>query len=261
MPYIWKKWSDAIFTSGLQIYTGTLFEQADLARDFVLARINRAVGLRTDSFTASATFELPPDAVGEAIVNATAHRDYSSNASVEVRLFADRLEVWNPGRLPGTLTIDDLRADHHSVPNNPHIAESLYLARYIEKAGSGTQMMIELCRETGLPEPDFRQTRGAFVITPWRDWLTENLIKSLGLNDRQQKAMKMIREQRRVTNIQYQETTGVSRATAKRDLESLVSKGILTLVGAGRGAYYQVPKKRLINGSNGSFGGEGGNGS
>lgn len=109
-----------------QIYSGDLFEQADQARDFVLAKINRAVGTRATSITAPATYELPPDAIGEAIVNAIAHRDYHSNASVEVRLFADRLEVWNPGTLPGTLTLDDLREAHPSVPNNPLIAESLY---------------------------------------------------------------------------------------------------------------------------------------
>jgi len=84
--------------ASLQVYGGDIFEQADQARDFVLAKINRSIGTRATSITASATYELPPDAVGEAIVNAIAHRDYYSNASVEVRLFADRLEVWNPGR-------------------------------------------------------------------------------------------------------------------------------------------------------------------
>ena len=33
-----------------------------------------------------------------------AHRDYTSNASVQVMLFADCLEVWNPGELPPSLT-------------------------------------------------------------------------------------------------------------------------------------------------------------
>lgn len=77
----------------LQVYGGDLFEQADQARDFVLAKITRAVGTRAASNIAPATYELPPDAIGEAIINAIAHRDYHSNAAVEVRLFADRLEV------------------------------------------------------------------------------------------------------------------------------------------------------------------------
>ncbi len=121
-----------------QIYKGNLFEQADQARDFVLSKINRSVGTRTTRVTAPVSYELPPDAVGEAIVNAIAHRDYYSNGSVEVRLFTDRLEIWNPGSLPANMTPDTLRKDHSSIPNNPLIAESMYLTRYIEKAGSGT---------------------------------------------------------------------------------------------------------------------------
>ncbi len=56
--------------ASLQVYGGDLFEQADQARDFVLAKINRAIGTRAAGITAPATYELPPDAVGEAIVNA-----------------------------------------------------------------------------------------------------------------------------------------------------------------------------------------------
>lgn len=93
--------------------------------------------------------------MSEAIINAIAHRDYHSNASVEVRLFVDRLEVWNPGHLPGVLTLESLRDDHPSVPCNPLLAEPLYLTRYIERVGSGTQAMIEFCREAGRPEPEF----------------------------------------------------------------------------------------------------------
>jgi hypothetical protein len=214
-----------------QIYSGDLFEQADQARDFVLAKINRAVGTRTLSNAAPATYELPPDAIGEAIVNVIAHRDYYSNASVEVRLFADRLEIWNPGKLPGNLTIDDLRNDHPSVPNNPLIAESLYLTRYIEKAGSGTQRMIELCLEAGLPEPQFEQRSGSFVITLWRDWLTAEVMDRFGINDRQRIAIAIVKSQGRITNRDYREKTGVVIRSASRDLEDLVNKGLLNKIG------------------------------
>ncbi len=153
------------------------------------------------------TYELPPDAVAEAIVNAIAHRDYNSNASIEVRLFADRLEVWNPGKLPGTLSLDDLREAHPSVPNNPLVAESLYLTRYIERVGSGTQAMIVLCREVGLPEPDFELRAGSFVITLWRDWLTEEVLAGLSLNDRQLQAVRHAKVTGRINNAQYRELT------------------------------------------------------
>jgi len=104
----------------------------------------------------------------EDIVNAVAHREYTSNASVQVMLFADRLEIWNPGELPPQLTVDNLRRPHASIPRSPRIAEPLFLARYIEKAGTGTLDMINLCAQAGLPAPEFRQDGGQFIQTLWR---------------------------------------------------------------------------------------------
>lgn len=151
-----------------QIYKGTVFELVDQALDFVLSKIARAVGTRAASAQAPVDYELPREAVAEAIVNAVAHRDYTSNASVQVMLFADRLEIWNPGELPPQLTVDNLRRPHASIPRSPRIAEPLFLARYIEKAGTGTLDMIHLCAQAGLPAPEFRQDGGQFIQTLWR---------------------------------------------------------------------------------------------
>jgi len=88
-----------------QVYKGDVFEMIENAVDFVLSKINLYVGDRSKSVTVDVEYELPKQAVTEAIVNAVAHRDYTSNASVQVMLFADRLEVSNPGSLPYELTI------------------------------------------------------------------------------------------------------------------------------------------------------------
>ena len=150
-----------------QVYKGTAFEVVDQAVDFVLSKINLAVGTRAASTQAPVTYEMPQEVVREAIVNAVAHRDYTSNGSVQVMLFADRPEVWNPGTLPPSLTLEKLRQPHGSVPANPLLAESLYLAKYIERMGTGTGDMIARCRHAGLSEPEFALTDG-FVTTIWR---------------------------------------------------------------------------------------------
>lgn len=150
-----------------QVYKGTVFQLVDQAVDFVLSKINLAVGTRAAGNQAPVSYELPPDAVREAIVNAVAHRDYTSTGSVQVMLFADRLEVWNPGALSSSLTLQQLREPHGSFPTNPLLAESLYLAQYIERMGTGTRDMIRLCREAGLREPQFA-IRDGFVQTLWR---------------------------------------------------------------------------------------------
>ena len=203
----------------------------DQAADFVMSKINRRVGTRAQGPEAPVTYELPGEAVGEAIVNAVAHRDYASNASVQVMLFSDRLEVWNPGELPPPLTVEKLRLPHASLPRNPLLADPLFLTRYIEKAGSGILDMIRLCRQAGLPEPEYRQDGGMFVQTLSRDWLTEALMEEMGLNERQRSGVVFARQQGRITSREYQQLTGASARTASRDLDGLISKGIFSKVG------------------------------
>ena len=77
-------------------------------------------------------------------------------SSKQVMLFRDRLEVWNPGILPPTLTLEKLRGPHASVPHNPLLAEPMYLTKYIERMGTGIRDMIRRCRNSGLPELEIR---------------------------------------------------------------------------------------------------------
>jgi ATP-dependent DNA helicase RecG len=147
-----------------QVYKGTVFELVDQAVDFVMSKLNLAVGTRAESTAAPVAYEMPLDMVREAIVNAVAHRDYASNASVQVMLYADRLEVRNPGALPPSLTLEMLRRAHPSVPANPLLAEPMYLVKYIERMGTGTGEMIALAEAAGLPTPRF-SLDGGFLVT------------------------------------------------------------------------------------------------
>lgn len=149
------------------VFKGTVFELVDKAVDFVMSRIDVHVGTRAFSNTASVTCEIPREAVTEAIVNAIIHRDYGSNASVQVMLFKDRLEVWNPGKLPYGVSLDKLRCMHSSVPVNPILAQPAYLAGYIEEMGTGTSDIIEKCLDSGLDTPEFIQDE-SFRVVIWR---------------------------------------------------------------------------------------------
>ena len=157
-----------------QRYNGTAFQLVDQAVDFVLSKIALSVGTRAESTQAPVSYEIPKEVVREAIVNAVAHRDYTSNASVQVMLFSDRLEILNPGRLPPALTLEQLRETHPSVPNNRLLARSLYLTQYIEEMGTGTLDMIRRCKDAGLLEPEFTDS-GGFKTTIWRAKPTEQI--------------------------------------------------------------------------------------
>lgn len=147
-----------------KIFKGSAFELVDQAVHFVMDKLAHAVGTRSESVGAPITPEIPREVVTEAIVNAVAHRDYASAASVQVELFADRLEVSNPGTFPPNLVGVDLSKPHSSLPHNPLIADPLFLTRYIEKAGTGLMDMYAKCRAAGLPDPLVGPVPGRGVV-------------------------------------------------------------------------------------------------
>lgn len=150
-----------------QVYRGDVFELIEQAVGFVMSRIDARVGTRAKQIQVDIDYEIPLLAVTEAIVNAIAHRDYTSNGSVQVMLFKDRLEVWNPGILPIGLTVEKLAKSHQSIPANPLLANPMYLAGSIERLGTGTRDIISMCEDAGLRTPEFVQD-DIFRVVLWR---------------------------------------------------------------------------------------------
>lgn len=226
-----------------KVFKGTLFEQVDAAVDFVMSTLVRSVGTREAGPAAPVEYEIPRAVIAEAVVNAVAHRDYASAAAIQVYVFSDRVEIWNPGELPPSLTPESLRQQHPSLPRNPLIAEQLFLAHYIEKVGTGTLDVIAGCQRAELPEPEFFQDGDQFVVRIWREWLTAEVLAGLDLNDRQATALSHLKSAREIGNTEYQSLIGVSKRTAHRDLTDLVDKGVLERLGiTGKGTTYVLRK-------------------
>ena len=221
-----------------QIYEGTLFEQIDATVDFVLSKLNRKVGRREAGPTAEVRMEIPIEAISEIIINAVVHRDYDSNGSVQITVFADRVEVLNPGKLPGKLSVNDLAKKHVSIPVNPFLARPFYLAGYINQVGYGTLSVIKYCRKAHLPEPTFEQLNQQFSVTLWRDRFTNHLLETLGVTERQRKCVNRVKEVGSISNSEYQKIADVTRKTAARDLDALVKKGVFKRIGEKRGTIY-----------------------
>jgi len=108
-------------------------------------------------------------------------------------------------------------------------------------AGTGTTDMIADCRKAGLPELDFEQHGLYFVVTVWRDWLTDEVIAVLGLNDQQKTAILYIKQNGSITNKQSQELSKVTDRTVLRDVTELIDKGVLNKIGTtGRATHYVI---------------------
>ena len=89
------------------------------------------------------------DVVDEAIVNAVAHRDYAiAGSKIRLFLFADRLELYSPGKLPNTITIDDMA--YRTFTRNQLLVSFLSRIRskrtgqvFLESRGEGVRKILE----------------------------------------------------------------------------------------------------------------------
>jgi predicted HTH transcriptional regulator len=185
-------------------------------------------------------WEYPLEALREAIINATCHRDYRDSGNVQVRIFDDRVEVWSPGLLPEGITIKDLYRTHNSRPRNHRIARAFFLIRYIEYWGTGTLRMINLCRDAGLPAPEFTEVSGAVVVTFRKAKPTKKYHEGPEQIQRQKQAIEYVRERGKITTQGYAQLLGVSARTAHRDLTALTEKGILRRVGKGKSVHFEL---------------------
>jgi ATP-dependent DNA helicase RecG len=200
--------------------------------------------------------EYPEFAVREALVNAVCHRDYRLRGRrIEVRKYADRLEILSPGGLAGYMTLDNIIEEHFS--RNPRIVQGLFQWGYIEELGLGIDRMIEDMVAAGHPAPRFHATAYSFSVTlsnarerrsvpqttlypvPQPTVSAQPAARSVYLNERQTLAVAYMREHGRITSRDYQALCpDVSAETLRTDLSALVEQGVLLRVGEKRGTYY-----------------------
>jgi len=90
-----------------RIIRGNLKNQFYDAMQFAIGTILRVQG--NDSFNSSGTLEIPKVVFEELIVNAIVHRDYFINDSIKLFIFDNRIEIKSPGKLPNTLTVNDIK--------------------------------------------------------------------------------------------------------------------------------------------------------
>lgn len=163
---------DANYQVDAQDLTGPLDRQVRDALSFV--QRNMKVGARKTP----ARVDFPQfsvRAVFEALVNAVAHRDYAVHGSkIRLFLFDDRLELYSPGTLPNTVTVDSI-ALRQSTRNE--LLTSL-LARcpvedptgeigrgsFMEKRGEGVPIIMDETRKASGRDPEYRVIDDAEVL-------------------------------------------------------------------------------------------------
>jgi ATP-dependent DNA helicase RecG len=209
----------------------------------VIEQLNRKFLIRPIEFEGLYRIEkheYPVPAVREMLLNALIHRTYMGSF-IQIRVYDDKISIWNDGELPTGMNLEKLKQPHSSKPRNLIIADVCFKGGLIDAWGRGTIKIIETCLEAGLPDPELIERDGGFLVTLFKNNLTEEQLEKLGLNERQMKAVQYVKEKGKITNKQYQEINQISNRTATYELKELFEQfGILKMSGAGATTFYEL---------------------
>ncbi len=219
----------------MKVFGRSIIDQREDALEFVKEHIRLHAEIKGTERVER--WEYPIEAIREAITNAICHRNYETPSNVQIRIFDDRIEVWGCGLLPEPLTPEDLKGEHKSVLRNPMIGKCLFLIKFVEQWGTGTNRMIEQCLEHDMPEPLFGEVAGDFVVTFRKYNITEEILNEL--NERQRKAIEYLLKHKKITNREYREVNpDISDRTALNDLNELVHRNLIMATGERKYRYY-----------------------
>jgi len=221
------------------VVEGNIFEQADKVMD-ILDKKYFQKSISYDGNNRIETTQYPYLAIREVLLNAIVHRVYNQTPAITIRIFNDKLEIWNIGELPQQLSPEDLKTMHNSYPKNPLLAQVFYKGGLIESWGRGTIKVLEECKNAELPEPAIIEQGGGVLVTLFKNRVDSEYLFSLGLNKRQVFAVYHVKENGYITNSIYQEICKTSERTASRDLKTLTELKILKKIGSNKGTKYEL---------------------
>jgi len=229
--------SDLLFQDEIH---GNLFEQVEKTMDFLLTKYTKAL-ISYEGLTRIETYEYPKDALREALLNAVSHKDYTGPYPIQISVYADKIMIWNYGRLPENWTVEDLLNKHSSQPRNPDIATAFFRSGYVEAWGKGMDNMKDLCVKAKIPVPQFSCKGNDFWTIFRKDIYNKENLSKLGLNERQVEALVYFKSKGEITSSEYAEKYSISDRTARRDLSELVEKKLLENEGDNKLSRYVFP--------------------
>ena len=202
-------------------------------------------------------FDYPFEAIREIVINMVVHRDYRDSSASIIKIFDDRIEFYNPGKLYGDIKIEDLLSGNYiSKSRNKLIAKLFKEVGLIERYGSGIMRIMKICDEYGVMSPKFEEHCSGFRVTLYKAKNSElgnvpgNVPENVPGNapenvfqHRISEIIKLIQENSQISMREMSIKLNVNIKTVKRDLQKLKQAGLLKRVGPDKGGHWEVITK------------------
>lgn len=190
-------------------------------------------------------------------MNAIIHRNYQSSTDIQIKIFDNSINFFNPSGLYGDITVEDLKTDtYRASTRNKLLAEAFYLTKDIEKYGSGfTRIRKEI---EDYPTMEFRyenRSYGFFTELSYRKQrittdLKKDVVKDVAkdvvkdvVKERETFILQMIRKDKVISAQKMSELLNVTLRTIQRDLNKLQEEGILQRIGGRKSGYWKIVKR------------------
>lgn len=214
------------------------------AIDFIKKNIRLAFDIGGETLKRNERWQFPIPALRELLLNAIVHRDYTKPTDVIIKIYDESIEITNPGKLMGGLTIEDLKTDYYiSKHRNKLITEAFYLTGDIEKYGTGFKRV----REWFLSYPNLD-----FEVLDYTDSIQVKVfnLKKVGdkvgdkvgegLSKNQILIIENIKQNNKISARELSGIIGISSRKIEENIKKLKDKAILKRIGAAKGGYWQI---------------------
>lgn len=239
----------------------SLYDAVENTMKFIISHLKVAFEITGETSQRTEIFEYPLPAIRELVLNAIVHRDYTSPTDIQIRIFDSEFFIFNPGKLYGDLTIEDLKTDtYQSQSRNKLIAEAFYLTKDIEKYGSGYRRIREMIATYPTMYFDFEENSGGYLVklgyTNQKRQLqykyeidkqiidvTKNVTKNVTENvteNRLHKILNYISHDKKSSTESIAKKLNVTKRTILRDIEKLKNVNKIRYIGSAKSGYWEI---------------------
>jgi ATP-dependent DNA helicase RecG len=184
----------------------------------------------------------PIEIVRELVVNALAHRTYTTRGDIFINIFPDRLEIHSPGKLPFGVTTQNILSQ--SIRRNEHICKIFYSLSLMEREGSGYDLIYEKLLGSGKPIPTIIETNDRVTVIIKKQFISKEIVRLMDkastefyLKQKEIISLGLIAQHQSLSSIEISE---ILNQNEQNWVGKLLEYGLILKSGKAKGTQYSI---------------------